>query len=341
MVSRSHLHFNASDRSYMALLKKDIRKFAQDHGFPETRTAVIDIVVAEMTSNLVKHAGGGGEILAAMVEWEGDEALEVICIDSGEGMADTQKMLRDGVSSVKTLGQGLGAIQRLSDDFQLYSLKGWGTILLARFYKEDRTPFRKPPLVETRALVVHKPGERVSGDGYSVRADGDFVYVLLGDGLGHGVHAHAAVLAGIEAFEGITSADPVEIIRHMSVAAKKTRGLVAAVGIYAIREKKWRICGVGNISTRMHYITDHKGYLAYNGIVGMSLPSNMHSGEMTGEKGQLLTMCSDGIKTRWDLSRYPGIGRFDPTILAAALYKDQGRRTDDMSILVSRINKLA
>ena len=31
----------------------------------------------------------------------------------------------------------------------------------------------------------------------------------------------------------------------------------------------------------------------------------------------------------------------EPTILAAALYKDQGRRTDDMSILVSRINKLA
>ena len=48
-------------------------------------------------------------------------------------------------------------------------------------------------------------------------------------------------------------------------------------------------------------------------------------------------MASDGIQTRWNPARYPTISRCDPMVLAAAIYKEHGRRTDDMSFVVARI----
>ena len=340
MVSPSHVVFNASDRSYMALLKKDIHRLCVENDFGEKSIAEIDIIVAEMTSNLIKH-GGGGEILAGISEDTRGEALELICIDGGPGMQDSQKMLRDGVSSSLTLGHGLGAMQRLSDVFQIYSLKDWGTVLLARIYKrEGEGPvILKPGQLETRAIVLCKPGERVSGDGYCVRVDGENTYLFMGDGLGHGPEAHRAVMESINVFQTLSFSDPVDAIRSINVQIRKTRGLVISVGVFSALQKRWTLCGVGNISTRMYSSTEHKNYMPYNGIVGLNLPTTMHAVQVEAEKNQILTMCSDGIRTRWDMIKYPGITKYDPSILAAALYKDHGRGTDDMSVLVSRVNK--
>ena len=52
----------------------------------------------------------------------------------------------------------------------------------------------------------------------------------------------------------------------------------------------------------------------------------------------LAILCSDGIKTRWDLSKYPLIGRYDLSILNAAIYKDHARKTDDMSVVSIKVN---
>lgn len=341
MVSPSHVVFNASDRSYMALLKKDIHRLCVENEFSEKSIAEIDIIVAEMTSNLIKH-GGGGEILVGISQDTRGDALELICIDNGQGMQDSQKMLRDGVSSSLTLGHGLGSMQRLSDVFQIYSLKDWGTIILSRVYKreEEESPvILKPERLETRAIVLCKPGERVSGDGYCVRVDGDNTYLFMGDGLGHGPEAHRAVMESITVFQTLSFSDPVDAIREINVQVRKTRGLVASVGIFSVAQKRWTLCGVGNISTRMYSVVEHKNYMPYNGIIGLNLPSTMHAVQVEAERNQILTMCSDGIRTRWDMTKYPGINKCDPSILAAALYKDHGRGTDDMSVLVSRVNK--
>ena len=51
-----------------------------------------------------------------------------------------------------------------------------------------------------------------------------------------------------------------------------------------------------------------------------------------------LVMTSDGIKTRWETNKYPNIFKYDPGVLAAVIYKDYGRRTDDTSVLIAKIN---
>src|SRR5688500_8616763 len=137
----NHICFNVADRSYFSLLKKEIHAIATSAGFSVNKVGEIDIVVAEIVTNLIKHAGGG-KLLVKLVTQEEIPGIELISIDNGAGMADFSKMLVDGMSTKNSLGQGLGAIKRMSHVFQVYSQKDWGTVMLARIFREE-LPYRK------------------------------------------------------------------------------------------------------------------------------------------------------------------------------------------------------
>ncbi len=337
MDNTAHISFNAEDRSYFAILKREIHHIAINAGFTASKTGEIDIIVAEMASNLIKHAGGG-EILVRTFPENDSEVIELISIDKGPGMSDPLRMIEDGMSTANTLGHGFGAMKRLSDTFQVYSLKEWGTIVLSRVYKDELPHFRKKPSAEVRSIIVAKPGERVSGDGAYFSLQPKLLKIFLGDGLGHGPEAHLAVQQAIQVVKTSVNDVPSEILRQIHADVKKTRGLVGTMAVFDFKEKKWRICGVGNIATRMQQNLVVKNHMSYNGVLGMNIPSTLKEQETENERGQVLIMCSDGIKTRWDLQRHLGIFKYDLTIVAAAIYKDFARRTDDMSVVVGRIN---
>ncbi len=124
MVNTIHTAHKADDRSYFAILKKDIHTTAVAAGFSERKIAEIDIIVAELASNLVRHAGGG-QLLVKLIEEKGIQGIEIISLDSGPGIADVNRMMEDGQSSKNSLGQGLGAMKRLADQFHVYSQKDY------------------------------------------------------------------------------------------------------------------------------------------------------------------------------------------------------------------------
>jgi hypothetical protein len=51
----------------------------------------------------------------------------------------------------------------------------------------------------------------------------------------------------------------------------------------------------------------------------------------------LLVMHSDGLGTRWQLDAYPGLQAQHPSIIAAVLYRDHARGSDDVSVLVAGV----
>ena len=116
-----------AERSYVSFIKRELHNYLTQTGYSSTRTGEIDIVVSELTSNIIKH-GECGELLYRMAGEDGCRYLELFAIDNGAGHADIQRMIRDGASSANTLGHGLGSISRLSDSFQIYSQREWGTI---------------------------------------------------------------------------------------------------------------------------------------------------------------------------------------------------------------------
>lgn len=330
----NHICFNVADRSYFSLLKKEIHAIALSAGFTGNKVGEIDIIVAEIVTNLVKHAAGG-KLLVKLVTQEGIPGIELVSIDNGPGMADLNRMLVDGMSTKNSLGQGLGAIKRMSDTFQVFTQKGWGTVMLVRIFRED-LPYRKKPN-EIRSLVVPKPGEQHCGDGFFCSVTAQHIRLFLGDGLGHGEAASQAVAKAIETFSTCEEQTASGIIRQIHEDVRKTRGLVGTAAIYSFNDKTWHICGVGNIMTRSIAGIDTRNFMPYNGIIGHNIPRTMQDTAVL-NTGQTLVMCSDGIKTKWDHNKYPTLFKYDLSILAAVLFKDFARFTDDMSVAVIKIN---
>ncbi|MCD0488176.1 SpoIIE family protein phosphatase [Pedobacter sp. MC2016-14] len=337
MVNENYVSYPATDRSYYALLRKGIHKQALTAGFDDKKLAHLDIIVAEITTNIFKHTSGA-EILCGVMGQGKHQYIEIISIDDGPGFTDLPNMLLDGVSSVNTLGHGLGSIKRLSDFFGIYSQKGWGTVLVARLHKQEYKEDLHPIVVTS--LVVAKPSEIESGDGCMYKSSERYFKLFLMDGLGHGPEAHQAVMEGFNAFKLCPYHDPAEIIRYMHNPLKRSRGGVGTVVVYDNASRKIEILGVGNISTKLVGNVDSRNIMSYNGIIGHNIPNTMKSQEVNARDFKFIILCSDGIKSRWDISKYPMILRYDPTIIAAAIYKDFARKTDDMSVVIIKTQNL-
>lgn len=331
MVDATHIRFIASDRSYFSLIKKEIRKKAIEMEFSAQRIAEIDIIAAEITSNLYKYASDG-EILVGTFSEGGIPYLEIICIDNGPGISNPARMIQDGFSTNQTMGHGLGSIKRLSDTFDIYSLTGWGTIILSRIFLKALTKTTNPLII--RPIVISKPGEQTSGDGFMYKITKDCIKLMLSDGLGHGPEANKAVNEAERSFRVFNENDPIETLRFLHSSMKKTRGMVANIVCFDLKSKTWTSAGIGNISVRLLGPTNSKNHMSYNGIVGHNIPNTMNVQQYPLELYNQIVMSSDGIKTRWEISKYPMIQKCDPSVLAAAIYKDHARHTDDMSVVV-------
>lgn len=328
--------FKASDRSYFAILKKDIHAIAVEAGLSGKRLHEVDIVVAELATNLANHAMDG-QLLVKKVNYNGVAGIEILTIDQGPGMSDIGKSRTDGISSRNTLGLGMGSIKRLSEIFQIYSIKDWGTVMLVRIF-DTPEPAEAKKNHEIRSIVIPKPGEEACGDGFYFNHTKDHLRFFLGDGLGHGPEAQDVVMKAGEAFKLSRETDPSAILRNVNEHVRKTRGLVGTAAVFSLNEKKWQICGIGNILTKINGPTYSKNYLSYNGIIGLNVPKTLNVQELEYEKGQHLIMCSDGLKSRWETLKFPNILRYDMSVLAAVLVREYNRNTDDTSVGTVKLN---
>jgi len=329
--------YKIDDRSLIAFIKREIHNLALESGFSAHRAAETDIIISELTSNLIKYATHG-ELLYRVSNQE-EKALEIYCIDSGIGIDNVNKIMADGYSSSNTLGQGLGAINRLSNVFNIYSIKNWGTVQYVKILENNNPPvFVIPKNLSFAAIKVNCPGERVCGDGYYVKQIPGGFQIFVGDGLGHGPNAHEAVELAIKTFKASRETDPVALLRDIHNEVKKSRGLVVTIATVDYASGMWNICGIGNISTRIYYGLENKTYTPYNGIVGHNIPRTLKSTSIPYQKHQMIVMHSDGLKTRWSLNDLPSILKYEPSVIAAALYKGNVRGNDDTTVFIGKIN---
>lgn len=106
------------------------REISTAIGFNDIDRTRIEIVILELTRNLIAH-GGGGTLQVEAVERDGRTGLAVEARDSGPGIPDITLAMRDGYSTAHTLGAGLPGVQRLMDEFQIESTVGVGTTVRA------------------------------------------------------------------------------------------------------------------------------------------------------------------------------------------------------------------
>ena len=120
-----------TEMSHVAVARRIALQIAHRLGLSETESGALALVVTEAATNLLKHAQAGQILLRALAESDGP-GVEVLALDTGPGMAHVGQCLQDGYSTAGSPGTGLGAITRLATLWDLYSVPGHGTAVLAR-----------------------------------------------------------------------------------------------------------------------------------------------------------------------------------------------------------------
>jgi len=326
--------FAIDDPSQVGGARRAAAELAASLEFDATQAGKIGIAVNEAGTNIVKHAGRGRLLLRAL-ECDGTTGIEVIALDSGPGISDLATSLRDGHSTQGTMGGGLGALSRLSHDFQIFTQPGKGTALRMELWSRPLT--HSPQAFEYGGLCLAKPGEPVSGDGWEARAHRDQLTVLLADGLGHGVDAHRASRVATDVLRAWPEDEALALIEACHAALARTRGAAVAVAKLIVSGQRGTFAGVGNIVARVETGGGNRGrnLISYNGTVGHAL-RKVQEMAFPWPAGALLIMHSDGLGTHWDLAAYPGLITRHPALIAAVLYRDYDRGRDDVSVVVIR-----
>jgi anti-sigma regulatory factor (Ser/Thr protein kinase) len=327
------------DASAVPACRKAVQIMAERLRFPASRIGQLAIAVTEAASNLHKHAEQGSLLLC--VNRDGPSpGIDMVTIDAGPGVRDVSAAVRDSHSTAGSLGIGLGAIQRLADSADMYSLPGRGTSLVARFLPGGTTPPDPPALGgATRppkppwgaGLVRPITGETECGDAYgAVQADGEVTAVLC-DGLGHGPLAAAAAAAGVAAVLDDPAGEPAALLERVHRRMSGTRGGV--VGIVRIGGRQARFAGLGNVAASIVSGGTRKSMVSVPGIVGHQARS-IRQFDYEVPPGAAVILHSDGISSRWEAAALPGIEARDPLLIAAVLLAQAGVRRDDAGILV-------
>jgi hypothetical protein len=278
---------------------------------------------------VLKHARSG-EMHVAIVPGVDTRGVEILAVDRGPGF-NLADCLPDGYSTGGTRGEGLGAVKRVSDVFDLYA-DHRGSVLLARIYPKG---FSRADL---RFGASHHPlhTEVVSGDGWAMRVGEDAVAAMMVDGLGHGPQAHDAAVAGTNAWLAEAQADPVTAMAAMDAGMRGTRGGAVAVARYDRTSDTLSFAGVGNIAGSLHDLEASRGLASHPGIVGMQ-GRRSRPFEFSPARGRLLILHSDGLQSRWNLRDYPGLAVRHPAVVTALLHRDFSRGRDDAAVLAIRL----
>jgi anti-sigma regulatory factor (Ser/Thr protein kinase) len=296
---------------------------------PPAKVGNLAIVATELATNIARHAEDGAILLR--LRRTGDQVgVEVVAIDRGPGMDDVVRSAVDGVSTAGSLGIGLGAIGRMSDELDVYSLPASGTALSATLW--DGNP---PDAAWVGGLSRPIAGEDVCGDGYAAREIAGRRQLVLCDGLGHGPIAAVAARAVLAEFAAAPAEPPKAVLEFIHARVRHTRGAVVAIAEFAPSGDFVEYAGIGNITASVVTAGRRQAMVSLPGIVGHQVGSVRQFRYPLGD-GALVVLHSDGLTDRWDLDRYPGLVGHTPVLVAATLLRDAGRRRDDASVLVAR-----
>ncbi|MFB6260462.1 MAG: hypothetical protein ABEK42_07210, partial [Thiohalorhabdaceae bacterium] len=245
-------------------------------------------------------------------------------LDYGPGIADLQAALREGHSTVGTLGRGLGTIGRLANLSELFTVPDsgdshWhGLAAWARFFPEAQAP--KPDLAHPQVGMYLRA--------YQDRpANGDCL-CLSPTGEGHGEQAADAVSGLTDLVAGEHS--PATVMELVGRRLRGTRGAVAAFAEVDPATREGTLLGVGDIGA---YRVDNRSRHNFPfppGVMGQTREAKAdRAADLDLPPGTTLVTASDGIRGHWDPAAFPGLFRLHPQLIAFFLGHLLGRANDD------------
>jgi serine/threonine-protein kinase RsbT len=109
-------------------VRQAVRASAIELGFSLVDQTKIVTAASELARNTLVHGGGGTAELESLIDGA-RRGLRLTFADQGAGIADVQAALKDGFTTGNGLGLGLGGARRLSNEFEIRSQPGAGTVV--------------------------------------------------------------------------------------------------------------------------------------------------------------------------------------------------------------------
>jgi anti-sigma regulatory factor (Ser/Thr protein kinase) len=324
-----------NEQSQVAEVRRVVAELAVAQGMSSSETGRCALVATEASTNLVKYGRHGTVTVDAFSEW-GTGGIQIVAADKGPGFSNFLASARDGVSTGGSLGIGLGGIMRACDLFEVFTVPGQGSALLCRVAKGNAKPIVPAGALAIGSRRAPMRGQLECGDACSYTRAGGWQRLCVVDGLGHGPMAARAAAEAIAVVRASPAAStPIEILARAHEALKSTRGAVMAVA--AIDQAAGRLCfaGVGNIAAGIYTAEETRHLISVEGVVGYQSRS-LKMEEHAWHDGCTLILSSDGVSTRWNPSRYPGLLGRHPALIASVIHRDFARDTDDATLLVAK-----
>lgn len=326
-MSEPHARYPIAHPEDIGEARRFVGRMAEAACLPPTVRDRAAAAVGELGSNLLRHAEPGGYLLVRV-----GEGIEVLAVDRGPGIRDVAQALQDrppgNATSLESggLGVGLGAVRRTASAFDVYSLAGDGTVVYADFRAATAS-------THTAGISVPKLHGDACGDRWGARVTGRDIRLLVVDGLGHGAEAAAAAVAAVGAFDAWRTDDPRDAVLAAHKAMVGTRGGVLTVCRLDPAERLVSAAGLGNITVRLTGPGGRTGIVPSPGTAGTTVRAptvRIESGPWP--PGTHVVMYSDGIGSGAAFTSE--LLEHHPAVVAAVLYRDHARGTDDATVLV-------
>lgn len=118
----------------MVVFRNRLKEFAVKIGMSLVNQTKLITAASELSRNMLRYAGGGA-VLIEIVNGQRQNGLRLTFSDTGPGIPDIDKAMKDGFSTGKSLGLGLPGARRLVNDFDIKSTVGKGTTITITKWK--------------------------------------------------------------------------------------------------------------------------------------------------------------------------------------------------------------
>lgn len=351
--------FRISRRSDVQIAAVSMQRQDDYPGLSDMDRTTLGTVVSELGSNILKY-GGEGSIRISQVIDGARIGILVEAHDQGPGIPDVGLALQEHFSTGDSLGLGLPAVQRMSDELDISTKANEGTHVRAlRWVKQWAQADVAPCTLSLEHRIRACYPERLSGDQVLIAQQASLWLLGVVDGCGHGPQANAvacAVVEGLkERFTQLTARGPgaggtaaaaapsgplpaqallEDLLRTAHARAHGSRGAAIGLSLVDGRCRKLWFSGIGN--TRILQFQPH-GWtgVSRDGLIGDRFPTPivqcfpLHASDT-------VVQFSDGLAESQVRQLRQSTDPSLPLAALADLLMSQAHRSDDASLLLLR-----
>lgn len=124
------LKYQLTNETDISAILNNIKHFADQVGFNETRSMMVATAASELIRNVIIHADEGVIHIDSLSNNQ-HEGISIQVADTGPGIEDINLAMQDNFSTKGGLGIGLPGVKRLMDEIVIDSKVNRGTTITA------------------------------------------------------------------------------------------------------------------------------------------------------------------------------------------------------------------